>query len=104
MALAPPTEHSLDPVVERHRTVAGVTLELPDLASLDCHDIRVVLRRLDLSGYRNGGVLGEQHPDYAVFVYEDELASAYYLDCILNQRDPTAAETVFLRGFGAVDD
>lgn len=101
MAMAPPVQHSLDPVVERHQTASGITLELPDLASLDCHGIRVVLQRLDLSDYRGRDVLTEGHPDYAVFVYEDQLARALYFDCILRQNDPRAAESVFMRGFGA---
>lgn len=100
VAMVPLAEGSIDPVVERHRTVAGVTVEMPELAALDCSGIRRVLARLDRSGYRGGGVLAPEHPDRPVFEYEDRLARALYFDCILRDSRSLPAETVFLRGFG----
>ncbi|MEM9145206.1 MAG: hypothetical protein AAGC57_03340 [Pseudomonadota bacterium] len=92
---------SIEPGVEYHRTVAGVTIEMPELAALDCDGIRQVLRNLDRSNYRGLGVLEVGHPDHPVFVYEDALARAHFFDCILRAYPQAGAETVLLRGFGA---
>ncbi|MGF1445702.1 MAG: hypothetical protein ACFBRM_05820 [Pikeienuella sp.] len=83
-----------------HVTAQGVSLVLPEIDGLGCDELRTVLRRLDMSGYRGAGPLPSEHIDYAVFAYEDALASALYFECTLRETRRADPASAFGRGFG----
>ncbi len=101
--LSPPDALDLDAAPRTHVTASGVEIELPDLEGLTCLEMRAVLRKLDLSGYRGRGLLGEGHPDYPLFAYEDRLASQLYIDCVLRESREARQRGLFGGRFGGDD-
>lgn len=98
--VTPPTQDVLSEGPQSHVIASGVTVEMPALGGLSCEEMRAVLARIDMSDYRGRGLLGEDHPDYPVFVYEDQLASALYFDCTLRATRVARDMAVFSGGFG----
>lgn len=79
----------------------GVAVPTPDIAELDCAGKAEALRRIDQSNYRGPEPVPADHPDRAIFDYENRLAQRYYTDCLLRAHaldDPGAA---FTFGFAA---
>ena len=77
----------------------GARVVMPAIEALDCPTMELVLRRLDLSGYRGIAPLPPDHPDRAIFDYENRLAAAYYFNCLapaFREADPAEA---FADGF-----
>ncbi|MEM1344197.1 MAG: hypothetical protein AAGI34_06400 [Pseudomonadota bacterium] len=60
------------------------TVDLPEIATLGCKDMQDTLAWIDRSGYRGFDPLPKDHPDYALFLYEDRLASAFFHACTHN--------------------
>lgn len=84
-----------------HVTQAGIEIAMPAIATMSCFEMRRALDRIDQSGYRGNGLLMEDHPDFPLFVYEDRLASSFYLDCTLRRSKIAQPTDVFSRGFNA---
>ena len=77
----------------------GALVAMPEISGLDCFNMARVLWRIDLTGYRDGRIVPQGHPDRPIFEYEDELARAYYTGCLVNHRTLDDPGAVFRYGF-----
>ena len=72
----------------------GAVVVMPDFAQLDCDEMSKILHRIDLSDYRGPEPVDEDHPDWPIFDYEDQLTKRLYFSCTLGENqfeDPGAA-------------
>jgi hypothetical protein len=84
----------------RFTTAAGVALEIPAVAGLDCAGMRRVLDAIDASGYRRGGPDSVDPADVALLDYEDRLSAAYYQHCVEEPAHGAVSDSVFGLGYG----
>lgn len=68
------------------RAQNGHLVAMPDIAGLDCAAMAQTIAGLDASGYRGDSEdLGPDHPDHAIFQYENALTAAEYFQCTLGR-------------------
>lgn len=59
----------------------GAHLPMPDIAALDCVSMDALLIVYSAADYRGTASIPEEHPDRALYDYEDALAEHHYLTC-----------------------
>lgn len=79
----------------------GAVVTLPEIAALSCPEMAEVLYLIDLSNYRDAEPLPRDHPDWAIFDYEDRLTQRLYYDCMLGASQLEDPGTAFSFGFGS---
>ena len=77
----------------------GVRLPTPEIADLSCDQRADLLWTFSESNYRQAETLPEDHPDRAIFEYEDRLADAFYRDCQVGTTHFENATPAFSKGF-----
>ena len=82
-------------------TAAGVRIETPAIAGLDCAGMRAVLDAIDASGYRRDAPQPHDEADMALFEYEHMLSSAHYAECVRPSAEDAPPETAFSAGYEA---
>lgn len=101
MTLGPVRALAAEGVVPEMRAANGFAVGMPEIDGLDCPGILRGLAAIDATGYRGSAPLSPRHPDYALFIYEDRLAAAFYTRCTLGQGRGFEPGDAFSRGFGA---
>lgn len=80
-------------------TSGGVALPAPDVSTLSCDRMQVLLNAYADSGYRDIDPLPPGDPDHAVFTYEDGLAQHHYEACQMRATQFGHAAPAFELGF-----
>ncbi len=84
-------------------TAAGVLVETPAIAELDCARMRAVLDAIDASGYRRDAPTPVDAADMALFDYEHTLSVAFYADCVQPSARDAEPQAAFSTGYDAAD-
>ena len=79
----------------------GAVVTMPEITGLSCSEMSEVLSQLDLSNYRDAEPLPRDHPDWAIFDYEDRLTRRHYYDCMLGASQLEDPGKAFSFGFGS---
>jgi hypothetical protein len=82
-------------------TAAGVEIETPAIAELDCPRMRAVLDAIDASGYRRDAPEPLDEADMALFDYEHTLSAAFYADCVQPSARIAEPQAAFSAGYEA---
>lgn len=80
-------------------TSAGVRVETPPVAELDCAGLRRVLGEIDSSGYREPTAAGVASADVTLLHYEDRVSRRFYIDCVNDPGSMADGRGAFGYGF-----
>ena len=86
---------------EEHVMPDGTRVPTPEIASLDCEEMRAVLREIDRTGYRGTEPLPVGDPNMPLFDYENRLAAAAFQRCSARVGLPEDPSSAFTDGFEA---
>ena len=81
------------------RASNGEVLRAPDIDRLTCTERGTLLLQYTMSGYRGTEPLGEDHPDRAIYEYENQLAQVYYMQCQAGASHYQNSAPAFSSGF-----
>lgn len=81
----------------QHVASNGSVVTMPYIEGLDCVAMARVIEGIDATEYRDpdGPALTEDHPDWPIFQYENNLTSAEYFNCTLGKSRQTSPGLAF---------
>lgn len=77
----------------------GVILPAPDLNIQTCGKLTQLMNTYMASHYRDVDVVPEDHPDRAIYEYENRLAEIHYEDCQMGSNHFEDSSSAFSKGF-----